>query len=265
MKTRLKNFIDSSIVQGEALSLPAHHGVFEMINIETQVRKMKQKFVRVAYGGRQQIWKMALKSWMQGIKRAKARIWNIDSMRDVCKNSDLPGCAIDALTSRTATPREPEDCQKEDILRTPIWQWVKRALIPRETDHAERKVLDKQVKGWHRKWEKIKCDRLEAWFNEDTNSFFSVEEMLNHFDREARADQLSAEEIAKTREVIKLLDTSLTACLRGKQRSPLLEGDWVRLQEEGPRNDYWYKVVKIRGDRVFAVNADVRDPQLKGA
>eukprot|EP01135_Chromosphaera_perkinsii_P009783 Nk52_evm5s1892 gene=Nk52_evmTU5s1892 len=126
---------------------------------------------------------------------------------------------------------------KEDILRTPIWQWVKRALIPREIEHAERKVLDKQVKGWHRKWEKIKCDRLEAWFNEDTNSFFSVEEMLNHFDREARADQLSAEEIAKTREVIKLLDTSLTACLRGKQRSPLLEGDWVRLQEEGPRND----------------------------
>eukprot|EP01135_Chromosphaera_perkinsii_P009784 Nk52_evm6s1892 gene=Nk52_evmTU6s1892 len=50
MKTRLKNFIDSSIVQGEALSLPAHHGGFEMINIETQVRKMKQKFVRVAYG-----------------------------------------------------------------------------------------------------------------------------------------------------------------------------------------------------------------------
>eukprot|EP01135_Chromosphaera_perkinsii_P012226 Nk52_evm1s2618 gene=Nk52_evmTU1s2618 len=210
------------------------NGGFGILKVETQVRRLKHKLLKLLHGGREQIWKLTLRKQLKELERYKARIWNLDRSMKELRTGQIKflDCAREALIYREVESKPIDVCKREEILRTPVWKWVVHTLIPRDLPFATRedkiakaKLLVK-VRKWHRVWEVSDLDTVGDWFNEDlgVQRFFSEEEMSHYIERRGRT-RFTEEEKQWTRRVIGTLKGKLDRALQNKSRASVKEGN----------------------------------------
>eukprot|EP01135_Chromosphaera_perkinsii_P004572 Nk52_evm5s289 gene=Nk52_evmTU5s289 len=213
-----KKLFKLSLIPWEVAVVNRCNGGLECPDYEAQGERILHKTIIDAFSGREEFWNVALRHNISKMTRIYSRLWGTENNRRFVGNKlKLPPAIIAAikcwLKTRISIPVH--FLQRSQLLRTPLGRWkdlsepwnIYDALANRE--HAE-------------------VDKL---FNEDTNSFFTFEDVNQYIEVSGFRTIKDSLKQAYDR-IISKLDALFGTALRAPPNKIMI-GDCINLNNEG--------------------------------